>query len=230
MPSRIGHRPGATILRAPAPLGGEPAAELRAWHLLDERTQGVTSAVLVPGWGASVVAASFQHPDLAWPIPLLEPVDLSALALKPTSYGVPLLAPTPGRVSRSGKNGQFEYAGRRYEPTTARHGFLRNRAWDVREASATRLRCALDVAPDPAAPASAFPFEFQARYDVELVPGGFRCALTFANAGERTQPLAVAVAHETGVWGAASAASSHAAPCTPDPSPSAWRAPRLALA
>src|SRR5262245_7782171 len=172
MSSRVGHRPlAAPPLRAPALPPGDPSSELRSWHLLDEGNNGVTSAVLVPGWGASVVAASFQHPDLAWPVPLLEPVDLSALALKPTSYGVPLLVPTPGRVSGSAKNGTFEYEGRTYEPTTARHGFLRNRAWEVVDAARTRLRCVLDVVPDPAAPKSAFPFEFKARYDVELVPG-----------------------------------------------------------
>src|SRR4051812_9289378 len=75
------------------------AAEVRSWHLIreDEET-GTTSAVVVPSWGANVLALALQHPDLTWPIQLLESVDLATIALKPTSYGVPLLAPTPGRV------------------------------------------------------------------------------------------------------------------------------------
>jgi aldose 1-epimerase len=165
------------------------AAEVRSWHLVrEDEEQGTTSAVIAPSWGANVLAVSLQHPDLAWPIQLLESMDLATIALKPTSYGVPLLAPTPGRVG--GKESSFVYEGQRYAAIPPRHGFLRNRAWETIESSPDAVVCALDVDAG-LTPAGAFPFEFKARYEVQLVNGGFRAALRLENSSSRTQPLAV---------------------------------------
>ena len=70
-------------------------------HALVHRSEnGVTRAVVAPAWGAAVVALSVQETDWSWPVPVLEAVDLATMAAKPTSYGIPLLAPVPGRTGR----------------------------------------------------------------------------------------------------------------------------------
>jgi aldose 1-epimerase len=160
---------------------------VRSWHLVrEDEEQGTTSAVIVPSWGANVLAVSLQHPDLSWPIQLLESMDLATIALKPTSYGVPLLAPAPGRM----RGDAFVYEGKRYQAIPPRHGFLRNRAWETIESSPDAVVCGLDV--DAAAtPEGAFPYEFKARYEVQLVAGGFRVGLRIENSSARTQPVAV---------------------------------------
>src|SRR5688500_16955866 len=143
------------------------AAEVHSWHLVrEDGEQGTTSAVLAPSWGANVLAVALQHPDLAWPIQLLESIDLATIALKPTSYGVPLLAPTPGRIG--GQEPGFVYEGRRYAAIPPRHGFLRNRVWETTSSSPDAVVCALDVDAG-STPEGAFPFEFKARYEVQLV-------------------------------------------------------------
>jgi aldose 1-epimerase len=173
---------------SPVTTATRSAASVRSWHLVREDAEGTTSAVIAPSWGANVLAVSMQHPDLAWPLQLLESMDIATIALKPTSYGVPLLAPTPGRVG--GNPPRFVFEGQAYTAVPARHGFLRNREWETTESSPDTVACALDVAPKDA-PAGAFPFELKARYEVRLVPGGFRAVLRFTNQSARRQPLAV---------------------------------------
>jgi galactose mutarotase-like enzyme len=171
-------RRGSTVARS--------AAEVRSWHLVrEDEEHGITSAVMAPSWGANVLAVSLQHPDLAWPIQLLESMDLATIALKPTSYGVPLLAPTPGRLSGD----VLRYEGRSYRAVPTRHGFLRSRPWETIESSPDAVVCALDVDPG-ATPDGAFPFALKARYEVQLVNGGFRGVLRVENSGTQKQPFA----------------------------------------
>jgi aldose 1-epimerase len=160
--------------------------DVQGCHLLREDEQGITSAVLVPTWGANVIALSWQHPDLAEPISLFEPADFATIARRPTSWGNPLMAPTPGRVS--GDDTSFAYEGKRYRVDPPRHGFLRDRAWKTAENASDRVICVLDVTPESPTD-GRFPYRFQSRYDVQLVPGGFRCALTIESRSDRTQPL-----------------------------------------
>ena len=115
---------------------------------------------------------------------------MATVALKPTSYGVPVLAPTPGAVGRN-QSGFFSYAGQTYRAVPARHGLLRHLAWDVVEAGAAATRCVLSVVPPAVTAEPVFPFELKAEYDLHLVPGGFRCSLAVENPAPRTQPLAV---------------------------------------
>jgi aldose 1-epimerase len=160
--------------------------EIESWHLFREDDAGTTSAVLVPTWGANLIALSFQPRELAEPISLFEPADLATIARKPTSWGNPLMAPTPGRVS--GDEAGFTYGGRRYRVVPVRHGFVRDRAWKTVEATTDRVVCALDVAPRDAADGT-FPYRFECRYEVELIPGGACCTFTIESRSDRTQPL-----------------------------------------
>jgi aldose 1-epimerase len=123
-------------------------------------------------------------------VPLIEPADLATLALKPTSYGIPLLAPTPGRIAGPDGSGRFVYRGASYEALFARHGFFRNRSWEVAESTPDSIACTLSVRPDSPNGDTLFPFELEARYDVELGTRGLLCRLTVVNTGSRIQPFA----------------------------------------
>lgn len=114
--------------------------------LTNRHDTGVTSAVVAPEWGANVVGLTFQAHDWAGPIPILEAVDIATIAAKPTSYGVPILAPTPGRVGRN-QNGRFRYQGKDYCISPTRHGFLRNLPWWILGCDCG-LMCAKPCLPD----------------------------------------------------------------------------------
>lgn len=158
-------------------------------YLLQATHDGVTTlAAVTPAWGANVVALSVRHRDWAWPVPVLETVDLATLAAKPTSFGMPLLAPTPGRVGRD-QSGIITYRGREHRLRPSRHGFLRGLPWQVVGGGADRLVCAVEI--DPAREDRGFPFHFRAEHEVALVAGGLRSRVRLENLGSRPQPLDV---------------------------------------
>jgi galactose mutarotase-like enzyme len=183
MPSSVGPRSVPDENRSTS---SPTAPVVSAWHLLRREAGHAASAIVVPAWGANVVAGAVHHAELLWPTPLLESVDLATVALKPTSYGIPLLAPTPGGVGPN-QSGVFQYKGQSYR-IAARHGFLRQRAWNVAESSPDALSCQLDVDPSSAGP-GGFPFALKVRYDVQLLPNGLRLRIRFENVGDQTQPV-----------------------------------------
>jgi galactose mutarotase-like enzyme len=187
MPTSMPPEKTVSTRRAAAGAAQKSGDEVRSWHLVERGEAGASSAVVVPSWGANVIASSVQHPDLAWPLPLLESVDLATVALKPTSYGVPLLAPTPGGVGPD-QSGVFSYKGRTYR-VPRRHGFLRNRSWEVAESSPSAITCLLNVESASHASDEYFRFAYQARYEVHAIESGFRCALRIENTGSETQPI-----------------------------------------
>ncbi len=164
---------------------------VNCYSLTTRDDAGVTTAVVAPAWGANVLDLSFQAHDWAWPIPILEAVDIATIAAKPTSYGVPILAPTPGRVGHN-QNGRFRYHRKDYRISPARHGFLRNLPWTVMSQSSTSITCVVDVFPSGiVATGDAFPFEFRAEYQVAVTSGRLRCRLRIHNTSERLQPIDV---------------------------------------
>lgn len=161
-------------------------------HALVHRSEsGVTRAVVAPAWGAAVVALSVQETDWSWPVPVLEAVDLATMAAKPTSYGIPLLAPVPGRTGRD-QSGRCTYRGEEYRLVPARHGFLRDLGWEIDRRSADAVVCAVEVRPDGPGPGRyGFPFHFRAEHEVRLVAGELRSRVRLTNTGDRVQPLSV---------------------------------------
>jgi galactose mutarotase-like enzyme len=155
-------------------------------HLTHTGPAGTTSAVVVPAWGANIVGFSFQAPELMWPVSVLEPADIATVALKPTSFGAPLLAPTPGRVG-STVAGAFTYDGREYRMVQPRHGFLRHLPWTVVDRAPHTILCALDVRPAEAL--GSFPFEFRAEYRVTISERRLDCRLTFRSTSSLEQPV-----------------------------------------
>ncbi len=165
---------------------------LPALHLLTHRSEtGVTRAAVAPAWGAAVVALTVQQTDWSWPVPVLEAVDPATLAVKPTSYGIPLLAPTPGRTGRD-QSGRCTYGGEEYRLVPPRHGFLRDLEWQVDRRSAEAIVCAVEVRPDGPGPGRhGFPFQFRAEHEVRLTEGELRSTVRLTNTGDRVQPLNV---------------------------------------
>jgi aldose 1-epimerase len=157
-------------------------------HLSHAGRTGVTSAVVVPAWGANVVAFAFHRADLLWPMSYLEPADLAAIAARPTSFGAPLLAPTPGRVGAA-EPGLFRFDGAEYRMAHARHGFLRTLSWDVAARTESSIECVADVGPSAAL--GTFPFAFRAEYSVSVGEGRLDCRLRLSSTSDRDQPISV---------------------------------------
>lgn len=183
-----------------APTGSFPRIEeggtldasgiVECYSLASREEVGVTTAVVAPSWGANVVGLSFQSHDWTWPVPILEAVDMASVSASPTSYGVPVLAPTPGRVGRN-QNGVFKYRGKEYRARPSRHGFLRTLAWTVVDKSPAAIVCVADVLPSRNAAAdNAFPFEFRAEYHAKVSLRTMHCRLRIHNTSRRVQPIA----------------------------------------
>jgi aldose 1-epimerase len=89
------------------------------------RQDDATEAVIVPAWGNNCVRFQAQHP-------VLEAITFEALAQRPTSYGIPILFPFPNRL----RDGAFTFQGQRYVLDPPRHGFVRDKPWQVLETGA----------------------------------------------------------------------------------------------
>ena len=144
--------------------------------------------MVVPEWGANVIGFSFHPAELRWPVPFLEPADIASIAAKPTSYGIPILAPTPGRVGRE-RGGVFRYQGEEYRLAHEQHGFARHLPWTVVARTPSAISCALDVRPTDSP--GSFPFEFEIEHRVELSDRRLDAWLVVRNTSRRVQPTSV---------------------------------------
>jgi aldose 1-epimerase len=90
--------------------------EIFSLHSTDD-----TYVTIAPRWGNACVAFKVHGVDV------LEPVEWQELQKHPTSYGIPILFPFPNRI----RDGTFTFRGRRYVVTPPRHGFVRQRPWNV---------------------------------------------------------------------------------------------------
>ncbi len=149
---------------------------------------GTTVAVVAPLWGANVLGFSYHPSDLRWPVPFLEPVDLASVAATPTSYGIPILAPTPGRVGRE-RGGVFRYRGAEYRLPYEQHGFLRHLPWAVTDRSDSALTCALEIRPDEAL--GSFPFAFSCGQQVTVSERRLDLTMSFRSTSPRVQPISL---------------------------------------
>lgn len=148
----------------------------------------VWRAVVDPAHGASVLGLSFQRPEWAWPQPVLERADIAAIAASPTSYGIPILAPTPGRVGRN-QSGRFDYAGRSFRVEPTRHGYFRQREWTVAQRTPDSVVCTLGPEPRAPAPDDVFRFELRATCTLRLAADGLSARLAIESCGRDVQPV-----------------------------------------
>jgi aldose 1-epimerase len=160
-------------------------------HLQHSNETGVTRAVVAPGWGANVMELSFQSHEWDTPVPVLEEVDIKAVSRKPSSYGIPILAPTPGRVGQN-QNGSFRYMGESHTVSPSRHGFLRDVPWGVSQHSSSEVTCCVDVhAGSLPELLKGFPYMFTAVYDVRVRHQAVVLRVSLQNTANYVQPLNV---------------------------------------
>ncbi len=100
-------------------------------------------------------------------LPVLEPVNFEEFCKRPTSYGIPILFPFPNRI----KDGEFSFHGKRYRVDPPRHGFVRDKRWEVEATGASNdegawIRCSIDTSnyPDQILKQFPFPFRFEVTY------------------------------------------------------------------
>ena len=121
---------------------------------------------------------------------ILEPVPLDDFLSRPTSYGIPVLFPFPNRL----RDGRFTFEGAEYQVNPPRHGFVRDKVWEVVDQGASEdegawIRGRFDARDYPEAILSQFPFPFTVEMTYRLRDGKLSIHLTATNTGERTMPM-----------------------------------------
>lgn len=170
----------------------KPIPQVRVYHLTHQDSHGRTDAKVIPEWGSNVVSLSYKRSIWASNIEALEPVRQEALSASPTSYGMPILAPTAGRVGTN-QSGIFEFDGKTYCIQPRRHGFARMRCWKVETHSLNTIKCSLDVdlPTEPDFPVRGFPFRLRFVHIVTIDSLGLTSRITVINTGKHVQPISL---------------------------------------
>ncbi|MGH7855769.1 MAG: aldose 1-epimerase, partial [Candidatus Binatia bacterium] len=139
-------------------------------------------AELVPAFGSNLVS-------FVAGAPVLEEVPFEALAAKPTSYGIPVLFPFPNRV----RDGAFAFGGRTFRVDPPRHGFVRDKPWEVVGSGASAddgawVTTGISAAEHPDTILSQFPFPFRLELTWGLRDATLELRATARNLGEETMP------------------------------------------
>src|SRR5208337_3953900 len=108
--------------------------------------------------------------------------------MSPTSFGMPLLAPTPGRIGEN-QNGYFDYRGRTYIIKPARHGMARHCQWEVLSQSADTIECSTEIRSETND--CLFPFNLLATHRVTLASRTLRSLVKLQNIGNNLMPANV---------------------------------------
>jgi aldose 1-epimerase len=121
---------------------------------------------------------------------ILEPVPLDDFLSRPTSYGIPVLFPFPNRI----RDGRFTFEGAEYQVNPPRHGFVRDKVWEVIDQDTSEdegawIRSRFDARDYPEAILSQFPFPFTVEMTHRLRDGKLSIHLTATNTGERAMPM-----------------------------------------
>lgn len=139
-------------------------------------------AKIAPGLGNNCF--EFQTTE-----PMLETVTLDQFLAKPTSYGIPVLFPFPNRI----RDGRFTFQGQSYTVDPPRHGFVRDKAWQVVATGASDeegawVRSRFDATDSAAQILQQFPFPFVLEMTYRLRDERLELELTAQNTGERAMP------------------------------------------
>lgn len=121
---------------------------------------------------------------------VLEPVAFSEFLKKPTAYGIPILFPFPNRI----RDGRFSFRGETYTVDPPRHGFVRDRPWEVTAHGASDEEGAWIVSSFDASNYAEeilrqFPFRFTLRFTYRLRDGCLEMRAAARNTGRREMPL-----------------------------------------
>lgn len=121
--------------------------------------------------------------------PVLEIIALDQFLAKPTSYGIPLLFPFPNRI----RDGQFTFQGQSYTVDPPRHGFVRDKAWQVVATGASDeegawVRSRFDANDYAAQILPQFPFPFVLEMTYRLRNERLELEFTAQNTGDNDMP------------------------------------------
>lgn len=139
-------------------------------------------AEVAPACGGNCFAFGTQQP-------ILEPIAFAEFRQKPTSYGIPILFPFPNRI----RDGRFTFQDRTFEPQPPRHGFVRDKAWQVMDQGATDERGAwltvgFDARDHAAQILAQFPFPFTLAVTYRLQDGVLEMETIARNQGDADMP------------------------------------------
>ncbi len=121
---------------------------------------------------------------------VLEPVPLSEFRQKPTAYGIPILFPFPNRI----RDGAFNFRGKEYRIEPPRHGFVRDKPWEVLgygadDQQGAWLTSLFDAALYPEQILRQFPFPFRLEVTYRLKNGALGMETSARNTGGETMPV-----------------------------------------
>jgi aldose 1-epimerase len=121
---------------------------------------------------------------------VLETVAFADLAHRPTSYGIPILFPFPNRL----QDGTFTFQGQRYQVDPPRHGFVRDKAWQVVDQGASEqdgawVTSRLDAAQYAEQILQQFPFPFQVAVTYRLHDHTLHMETVAQNTGAHAMPV-----------------------------------------
>lgn len=139
-------------------------------------------AKIAPGLGNNCF--EFQTSE-----PVLETIALDQFLAKPTSYGIPLLFPFPNRI----RDGQFTFQGQSYTVDPPRHGFVRDKAWQVVATGASDeegawVRSRFDANDYAAQILPQFPFPFVLEMTYRLRDERLELEVTAQNTSDKEMP------------------------------------------
>jgi len=122
--------------------------------------------------------------------PILEPVGFDDFLKKPTSYGIPILFPFPNRI----KDGKFHFGDKCYTVDPSRHGFVRDKHWNVDSTGASDdqgawIKSSLEAAQYPKEILDQFPFEFRIEVTYRLKNSTLEMETVVRNTGNEVMPL-----------------------------------------
>jgi aldose 1-epimerase len=122
--------------------------------------------------------------------PILEEVSFDDFRKKPTSYGIPILFPFPNRI----RDGKFNFEGAEYTVDPPRHGFVRDKAWQVVDSGASDAEGAwiesrFDAADYAEQILAQFPALFTLDVLYRLKDGRLEMETIARNTGDATIPI-----------------------------------------
>jgi aldose 1-epimerase len=150
------------------------------WELEEANTASVEIA---PEWGNNCFSFRTLHD-------ILEPVSFEEFALRPRSYGIPILFPFPNRI----KDGKFLFAGKTYPVNPKQHGYVRDKKWSVIDSGASDtegawVRSRFDAEQYPEQILQQFPFPFQLEVEYRLKEGRLLMDTLVLNSGNEKVPF-----------------------------------------
>lgn len=109
---------------------------------------------------------------------------------RPSSSGIPLLFPFPGRIDSA----KYEFEGKQYQLTpgdplgNAIHGFVFDRWWRIIEAGESHVVGEFQGSIDAPDVASQWPSDYRIRARYAIAGTELRCTLTYSNCGDGPLP------------------------------------------